>query len=322
MTKLLNILIVLLAAALVFVILYPQIQQNRPLPVRFACDSSAASLPVLVAMDEGLFTQNKIQPQLVFYSDPDKALDDLFAGKVDAGVFPWSTVLKRIADKGDTLKVMMSEDYRTSLPVDGIFVPAKSSIRTTADLRGKRFGYPAQVRDYVPLFLANVGLAPTDLKLSEVPFGELSTQLAAGTLDAVWLIEPLICPLDTIAYRAIQMGALARYVSQPFPGAAFGLSSTFIKSKRVAGGRVKIATDAAVSFIETKLDRAKLILAKHFPYCTDVCGACRIPEVQRLQEINKLAVAALTSRMRQSGALSKDIDTKGIFIEPATLTVH
>ena len=50
MTKLLNVLIVLLGVLLVFVIVYPQIQQNRPLPVRFACDSSIASLPVIGGM--------------------------------------------------------------------------------------------------------------------------------------------------------------------------------------------------------------------------------------------------------------------------------
>ena len=127
MTKLLNVLIVLLAALLVFVILYPQIQQNRPIDLKFACDSSATSLPILVGIDESLFVKNRINPTLVFYSDPDQAIADLFAGKMDVGVFPWSTVLKHAIARGETLQVFMNEDFKQSLPVDAIVAPLKSS---------------------------------------------------------------------------------------------------------------------------------------------------------------------------------------------------
>jgi len=163
---------------LIAVILYPQIQENRPKVVRFACDSSAACLPFLVAVDETLFVNNKIKPELVFYSDPEQALADLFAGKTDVGVFPWSTVLKHALAKNETLKVFMSEDYRQSLPVDAVVVPAKSGITAVAGLARKRFGYPKQLRDYVPVFLTNVGILPQNITLVEASLHELPVKLA------------------------------------------------------------------------------------------------------------------------------------------------
>jgi hypothetical protein len=320
MTKLLNVLIVLLAALLVLVIVYPQIQQNRPLNLKFACDSSATRLPILVAMDESLFTKNRINATLVFYSDPDQALADLFAGKVDVGVFPWSTVLRRIETKGETLKVFMGEDFRQSLPVDAIVAPFKSPVKTAADIRGRRFIYPPQIRDYIPVMLTNVGLRAEEVKLAEVPFGALLQELAAGTCDAAWVMEPLLCPLDTTQYRIIQYSALPRFVAQPFPGAAVGFAPRFAQTYRQGPKRLKIATDAAMAIIETKGDVAKQILAKHFPYCTRSCGFCRLPEMLRNTEINKPAVAALASRLKLTGVLTSDINTQGLFPDPGIFT--
>jgi hypothetical protein len=316
MTKLLNVLIVLLAALLVFVILYPQIQQNRPIDLTFACDSSVTSLPLLVGIEESLFVKNRINPTLVFYSDPDQALADLFAGKVDVGVFPWSAVLKHMATKGETLQVFMSQEFRQSLPVDAIVAPLKSPVKTAADIRGRRFIYPPQVRDYVPVMLTNLGLNKEDVKLTEVPFSAIPEELAAGTCDAAWIIEPQLCPLDTVQYRVVQYSALARFVSQPFPGAAIGFAPRFVKSHRQGPKRLKIATDAATAIIGTKADVARQILGKRFPYCTQACGFCRLPEIERSTEINKPAVAALASRLKLTGVLTEEVNTQRVFPDP------
>jgi ABC-type nitrate/sulfonate/bicarbonate transport system substrate-binding protein len=321
MTKLLNILIVLLAVLLVYVILYPQIQQNRPIDLKIACDSSAASLAMLVGVDETLFVKNRLNPTLVFYSDPDLALADLFAGKVDVGVFPWSTVMKRIVTKNETLKVFMSEEFRQSLPVDAIVAPSKSPVKTAADIRGRRFIYPPQVRDYIAVMLTTLGLNKEDVKLAEVPFSAIPQELAAGTCDAAWVIEPQLCPLDTVQFRVIQYSALARFVSQPFPGAAVGFAPRFVQSYRQGPKRLKIATDAAMAIVETKADVAKQILAKYFPYCTQSCGFCRLPEFQRSTEINKPAVAALASRLKLAGVLANQIDDlQNVYPDPQIFT--
>lgn len=319
MTKLLNVLIVLLAAVLVFVIIYPQIQQNRPLPVRFACDSTVASLPIIMGIEESLFAKEKIIPTLIFYSDPDKALDDLFAGKVDAGVFPWSTILKRVAEKGETLKVFISEEYRQPLPVEALVAPVKSPVKTVADLRGKRLIYPPEFRDCIPVALLNLGLGPNDIKLTEVGISGMMAELEAGRADAAIIIEPLVCALDSTKYRTIQLAFATRYVSQPFPGAAFGAAPALLKKNRLAGGRIKVSTDAAVALSETKSDVARQLVGKYFPYSAAFSGLCRLPEFQRLAEINKGSVQGLAQRLKSAGALTADVDPKGVYVDPSTL---
>ncbi len=321
MTKLLNLIIVVLALALVAVIVYPQIQANRPRLIRFACDSTASSLPILVGIEESLFVNNRITPELVWYSDPDQALADLFAGKSDVGIFPWSTVLKRITSSGESLKVFMSQEFRQTLPVDAIVVPAKSKLRVLTDLRKKKLGYPPQLRDYVRPLLTNINIQPQDITAIEVPLSTLVEQLVTGSIDAAWLLEPVLCALDTVAFRTLQPGVLARYVSAPFPGAAVGFTPGFYaKSDKVLLSRLKIATDAAVALTEGNVDKAKMVLGKYFPYCKEFCQTCRLPEMQRLVEINRPAVAALSARLAASGVLSSEVETQNLFVEPARLT--
>lgn len=319
MTKLLNFLIVVLAAALVFVILYPQVQQNRPTQVRIACDSSVTSLPALVGIEESLFAKERIVATIVFYADPDQALADLFAGQYEAGVFPWSTILRHAVDKGETLKVLLSQEFRQPLPVEAIVAPSKSKVKALTDLRGQRFAYPPQLRDCVPVMLFNLGMRPEDVKLSEVPLSLMLGQLDAGALDAAWVMEPLLSSIDSTRYRTVQSAAAARYVSQPFPGAAFGVSPRLLKQHRLAGGRLKVATDAAVAFTETKSDAARAIVGRYFQYCSTTCGYIRLPEMQRLAEANKVSVTTLAGRLKMAGMLAADIDAKGLFVDPATL---
>lgn len=319
MIKLLNVIIVLLAAALIAVILYPQLQENRPLPLRLTCDSSVTSLPFLVGIEETLFGKNRLDARLEFYSDPDSALADLFAGKTDVGIFPWSTILKRMATNRETLRVFMSTEFRPALPVDAIVCQKKARIRQLIDLKGKRLAYPPQLRDYVVPMLASVNLTPAQVKVSEVPFSDLPKKLAAGEVDAVWLLEPQVCMLDLAEYDTIP-GATTRYVTGPFPGAAVGFSPQFLKNtSRTGRMRLKIATDAAVAHIEGRPDAARSILGRCFRDYADRCGNCRLPQLQRLVEINKESVKALAARLLATGVLSDTLQTQGIYVEPAQM---
>ncbi|MBN2536928.1 ABC transporter substrate-binding protein, partial [candidate division WOR-3 bacterium] len=250
----------------------------------------------------------------------------LFAGKYDIGVFPWSSVFKRMAANGETLRVFMGMEFRATLPVDAIVTRAepgtraKPAIKSLADLKGKRFGYPSQLRDYLKPLLININLAEEQVTLVEVPFSELVGRLDAGELDAAWLLEPLICTLDTARFRVIQPAALPKFVSAPFPGAAVGFAPAMLDESKVLLSRLQIATDATISVSETEGDRARQALGRYFPYCSDVCGLCRIPELQRLVEINRPAVSALADRLKTAGALENEVQTGDIFVQPAQLT--
>ncbi|MEO0050409.1 MAG: ABC transporter substrate-binding protein [candidate division WOR-3 bacterium] len=319
MTKVLTVIIIILAAVLVGIILYPQLQENRPLTLKFACDSSAISLPFLIAVDDTLFQKNRIIPELVYYSDPEKALAGLFAGETDIGVFPWSTVFKYLNNNKETLKVFLAVEFRPALPVDVLAKAKKSKIKTILDLKGKRIGYPPIMRDYLPYLLTAAGLKVTDVKLTEASLTTLTAKLNAGELDAAWLVEPAVCPLDLAKFDTIS-SITTRYITSPFPACAIGFSPDFLKkTSRAQRTRLKIALDMAVDRIDSKPEEAKLTLGNYFPYCQTSCGFCRLPQFQRLVEINRPAVQLLATRLLNSGIITDTIDTKGLFVEPSLM---
>lgn len=319
MTRILTVIIIILAAVLVGIILYPQLQENRPLALKFACDSSVASLPFLIGVDDTLFEKNRIIPELVYYSDPEKALAGLFAGEADIGVFPWSTVFKYINTNKETLKVFMAVEFRPALPVDVLAKSKKSKTRTIIDLKGKRIGYPPSLRDYVPYLLTAAGLKSTDVKLTEASLTSLTAKLNAGELDAAWLIEPAVCPIDLATFDTLS-SITTRYITSPFPAHAVGFSPQFLKkTTRAQRTRIKIALDMAVDRIDGKPEQAKLTLGKYFPYCENSCGFCRLPQFQRLVEINRPAIQILATRLLNSGIITDTIDTKGLFVEPSVM---
>lgn len=319
MTKLLNLVIVLLVAALVAVILVPQIEEGRPRTIRFVCDSTVTGLPFIVGAEQGIFADNRIIPELHYYSDPDQALAALLAGEYDVGAFPWTAVLRHIAEGGDTLRVFMSGEFRATLPVDAIVVPVKSKVKDIPGLQRQRLGYPPQLRDCIKPFLLNTGLPVELVTAVEMPLLELLPRLNAGEVDAVWLIEPLICGLDTTALRIIETGVLPRHVSAPFPGTAFGFSTDFMNENKALLSRLKLSTDAAAAFADAQPDSARAALARHLPGFEGAV-ACRLPELQRLVEINKPSVRALAARLAVAGVIVQDFETERLFVPPARMT--
>lgn len=319
MTRILTVIIIILAVVLVGIILYPQLQENRPQPLKFACDSSVAALPFIVAFEETLFGKNRIIPELVFYSEPVKALDDLLAGAVDVAVLPWGTIFQKGGTAGDKIKTFMAAEVRPALPIDAVVKPKKGKIKTVVDIKGKRFGYPPNLSHYLPLLLGAVNLKDTDVKLFEASPSDLTTRLEAGELDAVWLMEPYIAKVDWAKYDTIS-GLLTRYITSPFPVFAVILSPEYLKkTSKTQRMRLKIALDAAVDRIDANPNDAKQTLGRFFFGSAADWSRCRLPEFQRLTEINKPVIQALASLFLARGVIKDSIDTKGMFIEPSQM---
>jgi|UniRef100_A0A7C6A8H5 ABC-type nitrate/sulfonate/bicarbonate transport system substrate-binding protein len=319
MNKLLNLIIVILIVALVFVIVYPQWQESRPVKVRLGCDSTVTAALFFIAEERGFFKENRIIPELVFFADGRKGLDALFSGTIDCGVFPWHLIFKRIADAKETVKVFISEDFRTSLPVEALIVKSNSKITKLADLRKKKIGYPNQIREIIPAMLEGAGFAFKDFNLVEMSNRELINAVTGGTVDAGLVLEPE-------RYRSQKAGAqilidapLAKYIISPLPGAAIGYTRPYLEKNRKVCVRLKMACDAAIAFLDQKPEEARKIIEKYLGYAPDELSDCRLPDMQKLVEINKDMIKVYADRLKASGVLTCDIDVKPIFVEPVRL---
>lgn len=319
MNKLLNLIIVILALALIFVIVFPQWQESKPAKVRFGCDSTITSIIFFVASERGFFKDNRIIPEFIFFTSPQQALDALFAGEIDCGVFPWHSILKRIEEKQETLKVFISQDFRSPLPIDALIVKAQSRITKLADLKKKKIGYPKQISTIMPAILEGAGLNPKDFNLTEMSNRSLIEAVNQGTIDAALVVEPERSRALKMNMSIVIEAMLPKYIISPFPGAAIGYARSYLTRNRRTCVKLKLACDAAIVFLDQRPEEARKIFATYLGYPIDELADCRLPDMQKLVEINKDMIKTFADRLKASRILSRDIDVKSIFVEPVLL---
>jgi len=80
-----------------------------------------------------------------------------------------------------------------------------------------------------------------------------------------------------------------------------------------------MACDAAIAFLDQKPEEARKIIEKYLGYAPDELSDCRLPDMQKLVEINKDMIKVYADRLKASGVLTCDIDVKPIFVEPVRL---
>ncbi len=308
MKKVLDIIILLLAIVLIFILVYPQYKASRPTIARIGCDLSISSLPLLVAEEQGFFKTQKVEAQLVFYDDPEKALKDLFTDTIQCGIFPWSSILKRTAEN-ESVKVFLSEEFREAVPIGVIVTKRGSRIKLPEDLKGKRLGIPLWFKGIIPY------LIPGAEVVEEKP-EKLLSLLDKGEVDAILLLEPY----RTLAIeRGLQVVEDAPFslLLTPFPANGIGVSSRFLYKNKRGVKRMVIALDNALGFIGKNPDKARAILAKYLKVKEG--GSFNLPRFQRLSEIDIPNIQSLSTRLEEKGYLSKPVNPKSLTVPPILL---
>ncbi|MBS4016095.1 MAG: ABC transporter substrate-binding protein [Candidatus Latescibacteria bacterium] len=319
MTKLLNLIIIVLALVLVFIIVYPQWQENRPIDMRIGCDSTVNSNIFIITQSRGFFQQEKINTQFVFYQDPTMMLSDLAADKIDCAVCPWPTLLKWAVASEDSFKAITSVEYRTSIPIDAIFAkPAvRNPITQMRDLKNKRLGYPTQLKDVMPVVISGMGFKENEIRLVDLSNGSLITALNDNQVDAIIVLEPERTAALNQGLVSVSDPALPKLVIAPYPGAAVIVKNDFIVNKRRAAFKFKMVLDASVAYADANVEDSRRMFLSFFNLDQDIYGNCYLPQNQKLLEINKGAIISMMAKMFEVGAITNTFDVQALFPLPA-----
>ena len=310
MKRTLNIVIILLALILVFILVYPQYQAAKPTVVKLGCDRSVASLPLFIAKEEGLFRNQKVEVQLVFYDNPSQALDHLFTDTIQAGIFPWFSILKR-AIKGESVKVFISEEFREAVPVGVIVTQKGSRIRLPEDLKDKKLGIPSWIRDILPCLIQ--GVSTVERSPKDIPL-----LLDKGEVDAVLVLEPYRTLVLEKGLQIVQDGPFSMLLA-PFPANGIGVSAQFLNRNRRGVTRMVIALNNAIGFMGKNPDKARAILAKYLDLKEKEEASFHLPRFQRLSEIDVPGLQSLVVRLEGKGYLSKSVEPKALLVPPVLL---
>lgn len=164
--------------------------------------------------------------------------------------------------------------------VHALIVPAGSSIASVKDLAGKTVAINTlgNINEAAMRALAEkAGLSPDAIRLVEVPFPDMATALAKGSVDAALALEPFVTD-------AVSRGA-AR-VLDPSPHAAFGdpylIGAWFAKKSWIAAHPKEAAAFAramakASAFIAASPQKARDILVWHTRISPELAAKVVLP---------------------------------------------
>jgi len=216
--------------------------------------SSASDAGFFIAMDQGYFREVGIELDITPFDSAANMVAPLGTGQLDLGGGSHSAGLYNAIARGVGIKLVA--DKGSSLPGFGfqglLFrrdLAEAGTLRTPADLRGRRISVPAQgITPEAALgrWLQREGLSLDDVNIVLLNFADHPQALATGAIDASVTIEPFLT-------RALDIGAATLYqrTDELLPGyqiAEVLYSQQFINEQPDAARRFMIAYLRGVRF--------------------------------------------------------------------------
>ena len=227
----------------------------------------AAGLPFYAAVELGYFKAAGLDVEVQRYAGAQQVMEAVLADRCDGtanGVGSANIAIGEIAQPG-SFKIFCSNPSNVKNVLDEMLVPAASTAKVMADLKGKRVGSGPGIQ--------NVTLAKTILErggatgatVVELPIGQHVASLAAGQIDGCYTLEPTgtIGRLNG-STRMLEAGVISRYVlgdpMAPWFGGSASLTSAIIKKDPEAAKKFIAAYGQGVKLVREKPDEARKFL--------------------------------------------------------------
>ncbi len=227
----------------------------------------AAGLPFYSAVELGYFKEVGLDVEPLRFAGAQQVMEAVLSGRAEGtsnGTGSANIAIGEIAAPG-TFKIFCSNPSNAKNVLDEIIVPAASTAKTIADLKGKRIASGPGIQ--------NVTLAKTVLErggatgatVVELPIGQHVAALAAGQVDGAYTLEPT----GTIGRmngttKVLEAGVIAHYVlgdpMAPWFGGSASLAGAFIKKHPEEAKKFIAAYGKGVNYVRTKSAEARQYL--------------------------------------------------------------
>jgi NitT/TauT family transport system substrate-binding protein len=190
--------------------------------VKVSVYQSVSDAGLYIAADKGYFKEQGIAVELIQLDSVSSVVTALASGQVDvAGGAPSAAIynsarqgigIKVVADKGSMSK---GGGYIGLVVRKGL----EGTIKTAADLKGRKVawsGIGVGTTNEVALdhLLRAANLTESDISLQNLSFGDSLAALASGSVDAAYLIEPLVQSAEERGLGKLLLAGDAMYLDQ------------------------------------------------------------------------------------------------------------
>jgi allophanate hydrolase len=227
----------------------------------------AAGLPFYAAIEKGFFRDAGLEVEPLKFAAAQQVMEAMLAGRSDGssnGTGSANLAIGEIASPG-LFKIFATNPSNVKYVLDEFLVPKDSTVKTVADLKGKRVGCGPGIQ--------NATLAKTMLErggagamsVIELPIGQHVGAIAAGQIDAVYTLEPTgtVGRMNGVT-RLLEAGVVARYIlgdpMAPWHGGAASLTAEFIKKYPAEAKKFIAAYARGIEYVRTRPDEARQYL--------------------------------------------------------------
>ena len=171
-----------------------------PVELKFGLQRTMAIAAVFVGLDKGYFSEEGIDLRLEPLTAGSDILAQVGAGNLHAGTGS-GAVLYNAFNRGLDLKVLAPTQSNDPVGPAANTILVRSAlvdggqVKSVADLRGRKIAINARgvASEYaVDLILREGGATVEQVELVVMPFPDMPTALANGSIDVAWMPEPYI----------------------------------------------------------------------------------------------------------------------------------
>jgi len=216
-------------------------------PVKVSVYQSVSDAGLYIAADKGYFAEQGIAIDLIQLDSVSSVVTALASGQVDVAGGAPSAAIYNSARQGIGIRVVADKG---SMPTGGGYIGLvvrkglEGTIKTAADLKGHRVawsGIGVGTTNEVALdhLLKSSGLKEDDISLQNLSFGDSLAALATGSVDAAYLIEPLIQSAEERGLGKLLLTGDAMYLNQQVAVLLYG--PAFAQKRADVGKRFMVA---------------------------------------------------------------------------------
>lgn len=216
----------------------------------------ASGLPLYAGLERGLFKEAGLNVEGVKFQSAQQVAEAMITGRIHGSANGTASAVLALAEitSPGLFKIICSNPSNHKLVLDQFVVPIDSTIKSIAELKGKRVGSGPGIQNVTltKLILEKNGV--TDARVVELPIGQHVPSLAAGQLDAVYTLEPTGTAgrLKGLT-RVLENGVISKYIlgaaDAPWFGGSASVTSTFLKEQPDLARRYVAAYARAVDFV-------------------------------------------------------------------------
>lgn len=256
------------AAAVIAATAAPSIvRAQAPVKIRVGYWPIAAGLPFYAAVEQGYFKTAGLDVEVQRFAGAQQIMEAMLADRCDGsanGTGSANIAIGEIAAPG-SFKIFCSNPSNAKNVLDEMLVPAGSTAKTMADLKGKRVASGPGIQNVT---LAKAVLergGATGATVVELPIGQHVASLAAGQVDGCYTLEPTgtIGRLNG-STKILESGVIAKYVlgdpMAPWFGGSASLTTAFIKKNPDAAKKFITAYGQGVAYVRSKPGDARQYL--------------------------------------------------------------